>query len=71
MSGEGVKRVFLLGPSHHLYSPKCLLSGYSTYETPIGSLQIDGAVYDELAASDLFDEMPLAADEREHRCYGR
>ena len=63
---EGVKRVFLLGPSHSLYSPKCLLSGCTEYATPIGSAKIDQAVYDELASSNLFDEMQLTADEREH-----
>ena len=63
---EGVKRVFLLGPSHNLYSPKCLLSGCTNYATPIGSVEIDQAVYDELASSNLFDEMQLSVDEREH-----
>ena len=66
VSGEGVQRVFLLGPSHNLYSPKCLLSGCSSYETPIGSLRIDDSICDQLAATGMFDEMPLPVDEREH-----
>jgi len=61
-----VRRVFLLGPSHNLYSPKCLLSGCETYSTPLGSMPIDEEVYDKLAGSGMFDEMPLAVDEREH-----
>lgn len=63
---EGIRRVFLLGPSHNMHSPKCLLSGCTTYDTPLGSIPVDGATYDELAATGLFDEMSLAVDEREH-----
>ena len=63
---DGVKRVFLLGPSHSLYSPKCLLSACTEYATPMGNLPVDGPIMDELAASGLFDKLQLAADEREH-----
>jgi predicted class III extradiol MEMO1 family dioxygenase len=35
------KRVFILGPSHHVYLDGCALSKCSTYETPIGSLPLD------------------------------
>jgi len=34
-------RVFLLGPSHHYYTPKCALSTATVYKTPIGDLPID------------------------------
>lgn len=34
-------RVFLLGPSHHYYTPKCALSRATVYKTPVGDLQID------------------------------
>lgn len=34
-------RVFLLGPSHHYYTPKCALSRATVYKTPIGDLPID------------------------------
>jgi len=62
----GIKRIFLLGPSHNIYSPKCLLSPCDSYTTPIGSLTVDGATCDQLDKSGLFDEMSLAVDEREH-----
>jgi predicted class III extradiol MEMO1 family dioxygenase len=32
-----IKRVFLLGPSHHFYSKRCLLSTASVYDTPLGA----------------------------------
>ncbi|CAI0415213.1 unnamed protein product [Linum tenue] len=36
-----ISRVFLLGPSHHYYTPKCALSTATVYKTPIGDLPID------------------------------
>ncbi|KAJ2614789.1 hypothetical protein H4S08_001549 [Coemansia sp. RSA 1365] len=38
---ENVKRVFLLGPSHHAYLEKCALSRCTEYETPLGNIQVD------------------------------
>lgn len=35
------KRVFILGPSHHVYLPGCALSSTSHYETPLYNLEID------------------------------
>lgn len=35
------KRVFLLGPSHHVYLPGCALSSTTHYETPLYNLEID------------------------------
>lgn len=34
-------RIFLLGPSHHFYTPKCALSTATVYKTPIGDLPVD------------------------------
>lgn len=34
-------RIFLLGPSHHYYTPRCALSTATLYRTPIGDLPID------------------------------
>lgn len=35
------KRVFILGPSHHLYIQGCALSKCKEYKTPIGNLPLD------------------------------
>ena len=35
------KRVFILGPSHHIYLEGCALSKCKEYETPIGNLLLD------------------------------
>lgn len=59
-------RVFVLGPSHHLYSSTCLLSAAETYRSPIGEVHIDQEVYATLDKTDLFQRMDLQADEAEH-----
>jgi len=39
--GSFRKRVFILGPSHHLYLESCALSTCEEYETPLGNLPLD------------------------------
>lgn len=63
---QNSSRIFLLGPSHHVYSRRCFLSTADEYSTPLDPLPIDKAVVQELRASGLFDDMPLAVDEDEH-----
>ncbi|KAF8609106.1 UPF0103-domain-containing protein [Ceratobasidium sp. AG-I] len=62
----GIKRVFILGPSHHVYLDGCALSKCSSYETPIGSLPLDLETIATLRESDLFSDMSLGTDEDEH-----
>ncbi|KAJ1788123.1 hypothetical protein LPJ59_005591 [Coemansia sp. RSA 2399] len=64
-----VRRVFLLGPSHHVYLEKCVLSGCSEYQTPLGNIQVDRETIDELRSKpggDAWQTMSIAADEDEH-----
>ncbi|KAA8525519.1 hypothetical protein F0562_007374 [Nyssa sinensis] len=63
---ENISRVFLLGPSHHYYTPKCALSRATVYKTPIGDLPIDLEVNEELKATGKFELMDLQVDEAEH-----
>ncbi|XP_047340560.1 protein MEMO1 [Impatiens glandulifera] len=63
---SSISRVFLLGPSHHYYTPKCALSKATTYKTPIGDLTIDNEVNEELKATGKFEMMDLRVDEAEH-----
>ncbi|KAJ8751848.1 hypothetical protein K2173_026046 [Erythroxylum novogranatense] len=61
-----ISRIFLLGPSHHYYTPKCALSTATVYKTPIGDLPIDLEVIEELKATGKFELMDLRVDEAEH-----
>uniref|UniRef100_A0A7S3VPY7 Protein MEMO1 n=1 Tax=Dunaliella tertiolecta TaxID=3047 RepID=A0A7S3VPY7_DUNTE len=61
-----VSRVFLLGPSHKLYTRKCMLSSTQAYETPLGSMQIDQEVYSQLMQTGEFEMMDVDTDEAEH-----
>jgi AmmeMemoRadiSam system protein B len=71
------KRVFLLGPSHHIHLPNAALSQCTTYETPLGDLTIDTdsklfsypglkVVIKELKSKGNFTTMSISADEDEH-----
>jgi MEMO1 family protein len=59
-------RIFLIGPSHHVYSRKCFLSTAHEYATPLGPLPIDAAVVAELHNTNEFESMPIDVDEAEH-----
>ncbi|KAK2659763.1 hypothetical protein Ddye_006296 [Dipteronia dyeriana] len=61
-----ISRIFLLGPSHHYYTPKCALSTATVYKTPLGDLPIDLEVIEELKATGKFELMDLRVDEAEH-----
>ncbi|CAE6463883.1 unnamed protein product [Rhizoctonia solani] len=62
----GIKRVFILGPSHHVYLRSCALSKCQSYETPIGPLPLDLDTIAKLRETGAFEDMPLGTDEDEH-----
>ena len=64
--GPNVSRLFILGPSHFVRLDGIALSPASIYETPLGNLEIDKDIYAELYKTNLFEEMTLLADEKEH-----
>ncbi|KAL1215131.1 hypothetical protein V5N11_028594 [Cardamine amara subsp. amara] len=63
-----ISRIFLLGPSHHYYTPKCALSSATVYKTPIGDLPVDVEMIKEIRALGMgkFGMMDLRVDEAEH-----
>ena len=61
-----MKRVFIVGPSHHIRLSGCALSSVSTYKTPLYDLRIDQDIYRELYETEVFEEMSLQTDEDEH-----
>ncbi|KAF4622838.1 hypothetical protein D9613_001848 [Agrocybe pediades] len=61
-----IKRVFILGPSHHFYLNGCALSNCKEHETPIGNLPLDLDTIKELKDTGNFETMSLKADEDEH-----
>ncbi|KAI0068350.1 UPF0103-domain-containing protein [Artomyces pyxidatus] len=62
----GIKRVFILGPSHHVYLDGCALSQCKEYTTPIGNLPLDLDTISELKATGKFADMDRETDEDEH-----
>lgn len=63
---EGIKTVFVLGPSHHYYLDSCALSQAQAYQTPLGCLQICQDTYNELKGTGEFELMRMSDDEAEH-----
>ncbi|XP_077284234.1 protein MEMO1 [Arctopsyche grandis] len=61
-----VKRIFILGPSHHVRLSGCALSEAQKYETPIYDLKIDSEIYSQLEATGEFEWMDKRTDEDEH-----
>ncbi|KAF8898693.1 MEMO1 family [Infundibulicybe gibba] len=62
----GIKRVFILGPSHHFYLNSCALSACKEYDTPLGRLPLDLETVAELKATGAFETLSLSQDEDEH-----
>ncbi|XP_015598766.1 protein MEMO1 [Cephus cinctus] len=61
-----VRRIFILGPSHHVRLAGCALSSASIYQTPLYDLHIDKQVYRELKETGHFEMMDMTTDEEEH-----
>lgn len=61
-----VKRIFILGPSHHVRLSGCAVTQCSLYETPLGDLTVDTAITRDLVESGHFEMMTMEADEDEH-----
>ena len=61
-----MKRIFLLGPSHHYHLRGCALSSCAVCETPVGNLTVDSAVVAELHKTGKFEKLDPHADEEEH-----
>ncbi|KAF9916444.1 hypothetical protein BX616_003718 [Lobosporangium transversale] len=63
---DAFKRVFILGPSHHVYLPGCAISKCPKYNTPLGDLIINQEVNKTLEKTGQFGYMSQETDEDEH-----
>ncbi|VEU19920.1 DEKNAAC100617 [Brettanomyces naardenensis] len=66
---SNIKRVFIMGPSHHVYfKGSVMTTGCNIYSTPLGNINVDTDVIQELISKDpkMFKKMSLQADEDEH-----
>ena len=62
-----IKRVYVLGPSHHVYSTTCMLTLADTLETPCGKLKVDKAEIARLSKLENFSMWSsIEEDEDEH-----
>lgn len=63
--GRDVRRVILLGPSHHDGFSRIAVTGASSYRTPLGEIQVDRTAVEQLRTSDVF-RGPHPAEGPEH-----
>jgi AmmeMemoRadiSam system protein B len=63
---SSISRVFILGPSHKIYSDSMSLSCCQKYDTPLGSLELDLETIAALSNTHQFSTMNLKIDENEH-----
>jgi AmmeMemoRadiSam system protein B len=72
-----VRSILVLHPSHHVYLPGCAVSGATVLETPLGNLEVDQDLRDEIlqlasdsgsssSSTSSFQVMEKAVDEHEH-----
>ncbi|XP_065661006.1 protein MEMO1 isoform X2 [Hydra vulgaris] len=61
-----IKRIFILGPSHHVALPGCAVTQTTSYETPLYNLKIDNLINNELLETGKFNIMSKETDENEH-----
>ncbi|CAB3367364.1 protein MEMO1 [Cloeon dipterum] len=61
-----VKKIFILGPSHHYRMSGCGLSTVDRFATPLYDLRVDKQVYDELLATRHFEQLSIGVDQNEH-----
>lgn len=57
VQNQGVKRVFLLGPSHHVGIHGAALPMAITFATPLGDLEVDKEVVNQLNSYPLFSKL--------------
>ncbi|KAG9314401.1 memo-like protein-domain-containing protein [Chiua virens] len=63
---KGIKRVFILGPAHHVHLSGCDLSGCDYYDTPLGRLRLDKEIIGDLKDTGKFGTMSIDTDKDEH-----
>ena len=65
---ERIRRVFILGPSHHEYLAGAAVSSFASYATPLGALRCDTDVAAALlrTAGGGVEQMEPGVDEAEH-----
>ena len=56
----------MLGPSHVAHLDHCAATTYSRYDTPLGGLDVDTDVVDELCGQHGVEPLDVRADGREH-----
>lgn len=63
---KDIKRLFILGPSHHVYLEHAATSAFHSYETPFGNVNVDVETTQKLNDSGVTKYMSATTDKDEH-----
>ena len=64
---QPIEHIVVLHPAHHTYLQGCAVSGATVLETPLGNLEVDDDIRQEiLALSSKFTVMDASTDDEEH-----
>lgn len=63
---SNITRLFILGPSHHVYLEHAATSAFHSYETPFGNVSVDVEVSKALNDAGVTQYMSAATDKDEH-----
>lgn len=68
LTNPKVRRIFILGPSHHFYLDGAALSLAENYSTPFGDIKVDQQLNKQLIEQnpEVFDTLSKEQDEEEH-----
>eukprot|EP00922_Rhytidocystis_sp_ex-Travisia-forbesii_P061593 GHVS01091259.1.p1 GENE.GHVS01091259.1~~GHVS01091259.1.p1 ORF type:complete len:208 (+),score=13.54 GHVS01091259.1:76-699(+) len=68
LNPSNIDRLFVLGPSHHVYLSNCALPSpaITTYQTPLGAITLDQTVLNLLRGTGEFDNFDISSDQDEH-----
>mmetsp|Transcript_31571 Transcript_31571/g.67046 ORF Transcript_31571/g.67046 Transcript_31571/m.67046 type:complete len:356 (-) Transcript_31571:170-1237(-) len=61
-----LRTIVVLHPSHHVYLDGCAISGAAKIETPLGNLEVDNQLREQLLLTGKFTTMKRSEDEDEH-----
>lgn len=66
LAGQKIKRVYLLGNSHHAYFPGLVVDSHDFWETPLGRVPVDTKKVKDLAAASPLFKINDAPHQPEH-----
>ena len=66
IQGQNIKKVILIGPSHHQYLSGAVIDGYDAWQTPLGQVDLDADLRDILVKENSLFKVDSGPHQPEH-----